>query len=60
MAWTPSESDQVPPLAPLVSERYGTWSFIPSVTYFNLNEDVQYLRARGDRVVAAATLMVDF
>jgi len=47
-------------LTPWLGDRFGVWSFIPSFNYFHLNEDVQYLRADGDRYVAAATIGVDF
>ena len=48
------------PFAPLLPEDYGAWSLTPSLTYFNLNEDVQYKAADADRFVASLAINVDF
>jgi hypothetical protein len=45
---------------PLLPEAYGIWSLTPSLTYFNLNEDVQYKAADSNRFVAALAVNVDF
>lgn len=50
----------VVPLAPWIPVDYGRWSVTPAVQYYHLNEDVQYLTDRGDRVVPSLTVTLDF
>jgi hypothetical protein len=50
----------VVPLAPWIPETLGRWSFTPSVTFVNLNEDAQVLNVDANRFFATATIAVDF